>query len=139
MPEQPERTAKTETRALYCKLTQAEFVHRATEFAKCATDAEALDVERKAVAKDFKNRIGGVHARMNVLQRVVTERREQREVQCTWHADWASKSMLLRRDDTGEVVHARTMTSEEVQRGFDFTPEDKHLPDQTDDSEPLDA
>lgn len=137
---EPEPTGKTEKRQLYCKLTQVEFIERATEFARLSSEVDEIDVERKAVAKGFKDRIGGVHARMAVLRGAVKERREKRDVACSWHADWASKSMLLRRDDTGEVIDARTMTADEVQQGFDFTGDERRqLPDDTEDSDPLDA
>jgi hypothetical protein len=136
MPD-PEPTAQTEKRELYCALTQPEFNVRAVEFAKLDDELDSLQVAKKAAGEDFKDRIGGVKARRAVLRRVVTERREKREVPCTWHADWASKSMLLRRDDTGEVVEARTMTGAEVQRGFDFTPDDKQLPEKGEDGETL--
>jgi hypothetical protein len=140
MAEQPEATNQREIRTLSCRLTQQEFAVRATEFAQLDRKLDELEAAKKAAVEGFKDKIGGVNDRRAVLRDTVITRAEDREVQCTWFADWASKSMLLRRDDTNEVVEARTMTPEEVQSHFDFT-EDKsrHLPDQTDDSEPLDA
>jgi hypothetical protein len=136
---EPEATEHKELRTLSCRLSQAEFNVKATEFAQLDQELDALEAEREASNKAFKNRIGGVEAKRALLRSVVLTRHEDRDVQCTWHADWASKSMLLRRDDTKEVVHARTMTAEEIQASFDYTAEDKHLPPKTDDSDPLDA
>ena len=132
-----EATGKRETRKLYCVLTQPEFNVRATEYATADQELDTLEAERKTVNEDYKDRIGGVNAKRGKLRRIVIERREPRDVQCTWHADWASKSMLLRRDDTGEVVQARTMTPEEVQSSFEFTDGDKRLPPSGEDNETL--
>jgi hypothetical protein len=137
--QEPEPTQQRETRVLACRLTQAEFNVRATEFAQLDEKLDALEAERKASNDGFKDQIGGVNAKRAELRKVVVRREEFREVQCTWHADWASKSMLLRRDDTNEVVQVRTMTAEEVQASFDYTGEDKQLPNKSDDSDPLDA
>jgi hypothetical protein len=137
--DQSEPTGHKELRTLSCRLTQAEFNVKATEFAQLDQALDLLEAEKEAAVKGFKNRIGGVEAQRAVLRDVVITRHENRDVACTWHADWASKSMLLRRDDTNEVVHARTMTAEEIQASFDYTDEGKHLPPKTDDSDPLDA
>lgn len=139
MPEQTERTKQTEVRTLSCKLTRNEFAERATELAKTERELVALEADRKAANDAFKNRAGGLNDRRAVLCEAVITRAEPRLVDCTWHADWVGKSMLLRRDDTGEVVHVRTMTPEEVQERFDFTADNRQLPDKTDDSDPLDA
>lgn len=132
-----EPTGKKELRSLQCVLTQPEFNVRATEYAQADQELDRLEVERKSVNDDFKDRIGGVNAKRAKLRRVVIDRREPRDVECTWHADWASKSMLLRRDDTGEVVEARTMTAEEVQASFEFTDEGRRLPPRGEDGETL--
>lgn len=140
MPEQPEATNQRELRELSCKLTPQEFAVRATEFAQLDRKLDELEAAKKAAVDGFKDKIGGVNDRRAVLRDTVIARAEEREVQCTWYADWASKSMLLRRDDTNEVIEARTMTADEVQAHFDFT-EDKSrlLPGETDDSGSLDA
>ncbi len=132
-----EATDLREQRKLPCKLTQPEFNVKATEFAQADNELDELEAKKKKAMDDFKDLIGGVNARRSELRKIILLRSEQRDVSCTWHADWASKSMLLRRDDTGEVVEARTMTSEEVQGGFDFTDEGKHLPPGSDDDKPL--
>lgn len=139
-----EPTGHKELRTLSCRLSQAEFNAKATEFAQLDGELDTLEAEKEASSKAFKNRIGGVTARRAELRQIMLTRHEQRDVQCTWHADWASKSMLLRRDDTNEVVQVRTMTAEEVQTHFDYTGhtvtgEDRRLPEKSDDSEPLDA
>lgn len=139
MTEQAEATEHRETRSLYCALTQPEFNARATEYAKADQDLEALELEKKQVNDEIKDKIGGAVTEQRRLRRIVLERREKREVSCTWYADWASKSMLLRRDDTGEVVEARTMTADEVQKGFDFGPSDKRLSSSNEDTDALDG
>lgn len=135
MKEIVEPTEKTEIRNLYVALTQDEFNVRATEYAKLDDTVASLEGEAKRVADDFKKRIGGMESDRRRMGRVIQERQELRDVQCTWHADWASKSMILRRDDTSEVIHARTMTPDEVQLSFDVTPKNRRLPKKRKDSD----
>ncbi len=125
-----EPTGHTELRKLPCRLTQAEFNEKATEYALKDEQHDELEAERKASNEDFKDRIGGVNAERAKLRRMVMTRCEQRDVECAWFADFAGKSMILRRSDTGEAVEVRTMTPDEVQTHFDYAPK-------TD--EPLDA
>lgn len=132
-----EPTDRKEIRTLACKLTQDEFNDRSTKLANLEQDIVSVETERKRVADDFKDRIGGLtHTRAEVA-RIVRQQYEHRTVDCTWHADWAGKSMILRRDDTGEAVEARTMTPEEMQMGFGFTAESRGLPPPSEDN-PLD-
>lgn len=133
-----EVTDRKEVRVLDCRLSKKEFIVRSTEFAQLDKDLEAVESEKKIAMDDFKDRTGGINARRLVLRRQLLTRMEKRDVQCTWHADWASKSMLLRRDDTGDVVEARTMTVDEYQLGFDLTDEEKRLPP-GDDINPIDG
>ena len=143
-----EPTDRKETRRLHCALTQEEFNIRATEHVGVLRGIEILEGKAKRVAEQFKERMAGERAKARTLRLAVQDRRELRDISCTWHSDWASKSMLLRRDDDGTVVEARTMTADEVQRGFDFdgpgrtTRKDRQLPpkrDESDDAEPEDG
>lgn len=132
-----EITGKSEIKKLPCRLTQEEFNVRATEFASLDGKLDELEAERKRQNDAIKDEIGGVNSERARLRKIVLSRVEERDVPCTWHADWASKSVLLRRDDTGEVVQARTMTADEVQTSFDLTSDDKRLPPESDDGKPL--
>jgi hypothetical protein len=100
-------------RVLPCRLTPEEFVSRASDLAAADSEIDRAEVEAKEAAKAAKDKIGGLITRKNDLRSVVRDRSEPRRVSCTWNPDWASKSMVLRRDDTQEPVEVRTMTAEE--------------------------
>lgn len=130
-----EATEYKELRRLACKLTQAEFNEKATEFAELDQQLEQLEADKKLAAEGFKNRIGGIEEERSVLRQVVITRHEERSVECTWYADFAGRSMILRRDDTGEAVEARTMTATEAQTKLEYTPKSSKARD----TDPLDA
>lgn len=117
---------------LKCRLTQDEFNDRAEAFADVDAEITTLEAEKKDVADTYKKRIGGREQKRIELRRIVKDRAESREVACTWHEDWASKTMLLRRDDTEEVVDSRAMTPAEYQHSLDLSPEDRRLPSERD-------
>jgi hypothetical protein len=124
------------TRALACNLTPDEFVARASDLARADAAIDEAEAAEKERAREAKEHIGGLKMRKRELRRVVSTRKEMRDVLCTWCADWASKTMILRRDDTLEPVEVRTMTAEELQTSFDITPKERRLGE--DDNGPID-
>lgn len=120
-------------RVLPCRLTPEEFVSRASDLAAADAEIDRAEMDAKEAAKASKDKIGGLITRKNDLRAVVRDRAEPRRVVCTWAPDWASKSMILRRDDTSEAIEVRTMTPEELQTSFDVSPKDKRLGDGSDD------
>lgn len=137
-----QQTNQTESRVLACRLTQTEFNERAMRLAKIEDDLSALEAEKKRQSDHYKGKIDGLAVERVELAGVVRRQSEDRIVSCTWYADWIGKSMILRRDDTGEAVAARTMTAEECQAGFsqpEFqrprTPKSRRLPEKRDESD----
>lgn len=136
MPQQARATANKETVEVLCDLTPDEFTERAVAFAKLQDRIEAMEQKKRTVTEQYKNHIGGMLSRSHAMRRVVADRQEKRAVSCTWFADWASNSMLLRRDDDSTVVRSRTMTADELQQGFEWArgatepaPGDRHADD----------
>jgi hypothetical protein len=114
------RKEPTFVKELDCDLTEEEFGQRARHYAKLDEQLDVLEVQKKAAVDGFKEQIEEVEAERGKLRRIVLSRKELREVQCQWSADWASRSMLLRRLDTQQVVDSRTMTPDEHQEALDF-------------------
>lgn len=134
-----EPTDRKEVRNLHCKLTIEEFCDRSTRLAQLEQEIVAAETARKQAADEHKAQLGGLTHSRSELAKIVRSQHEVRTVDCTWHADWAGKSMILRRDDTGEAVEARTMTPEEMQMGFGFTAESRGLPPPSDEPNPRDG
>lgn len=129
MAQQVQATQQKEVVELDVQLSQEEFNVKALEYAQMQGRIDEVEEKRKQVNSRYKDHIGGLRSRSNTLRRVVTDRKEKRDVPCTWYADWGSNSMLLRRDDTQEVVRARTMTSDELQVGIDYERADTAPPE----------
>lgn len=117
MARKPEPTF---VRELPCELSSEEFEQRATLFAKLDEKLAALEVKKKAQNDLIKEEIDEVEAERSKLRRIILARTEEREIKCQWQPDWASRSMLLRRLDTQQVVDTRTMTADEVQEQLPF-------------------
>ena len=121
-------------RRLSVKLTEAEFIEKATELAETDFQIDAVESEKKAATESFKNKIGGLLARKTDLRFTVRNKSEMRDVDCKWFPDWASKSMICRRLDTQEAIDVRAMTPDELQGSFEETPDGLRLPEERDDS-----
>lgn len=117
MARKPEPTF---VRELPCELSAEEFEQRATLFAKLDEKLAALDVKKKAQNDLIKEEIDEVEAERGKLRRIILARTEEREIKCQWQPDWASRSMLLRRLDTQQVVDTRAMTGDEQQEQLDL-------------------
>ena len=130
-----EPTDLKETKFLDCQLTPDEFIAHAVSLAEVEAKIERLTEERKAVAKRWADKISGEKSLSRKHRRAVATRAEKREVICTWYADYISKQMILRRDDTHEIVTVRTMTPEELQTAFPKTATDRRLPPHRDESD----
>ena len=121
MSEQAEPTGEKETRELDCALTDAEVRKRAQEFAGLHERREKVEAKLAKVRKQYKDHLGGLSSKFGSLAKVIASGVEKREVRCSWWRHWPSSTVQLRRDDTGEVLESRTMTTEEKQLAFEET------------------
>lgn len=111
-------------RNLAVKLTEAEFVEMATELATVDEAIDEQEVAKKAAAEEFKDAIGGMRSRKAKLRKIVKDKIHYKDIDCQWVADWASKSMILRRLDSQEAIDVRAMTDEELQVTIDSRVDD---------------
>ncbi len=131
-----EEAFEKEPRTLACRLTQEEFNDRATKLANTEQDLASLNADKSIAMESYKRRMGTLEQKRTELAETVRAKTEMRDVPCTWHADWIGNSMILRRDDTGEAIDARTITAAERQQRFELTDDGHQLPSQrTDDDQ----
>lgn len=86
-----------------------------------ATRIEQLDdieQRRKASADSFKEQQKEAQGDIASLARQVRTRLEHRVIGCAWERDDARLSMLLVRQDTGEIVETRPMCDDERQHSL---------------------
>lgn len=106
---------KTETRTLWVKLTETERNERARRAAEALALWEQADSKAKFEAKILKNEVEKHQKACADLSRTAREGTELQPVSCHWVPDIVESKMRLVRDDTGDDVEVRNMTTEERQ------------------------
>jgi len=110
---------KSETRHLPCTLTIDEIAAHAAELAIKVRDHDVIEEEKKSANSTFKARLDGLETEMRRLARLVREKKESRDVECMWVADFDAGRVDLVRQDNGEIVDTRAMTPEDRQVSFE--------------------
>ena len=117
----------TEKRSLFVTLNPAELETKSRELAGTVPQIANLEREAKSSASQWKARIEIVQCQQNHLSAVVSEGKEERNVECEWvfecsGIDSATKERIphpdkkaLIRPDTGEVIEVRDITSDDRQ------------------------
>jgi hypothetical protein len=109
--EKPEKITKT----LHCRLTDTELLVLGDEMA-CAMGAVAtLEADKKQSADDFKAKIEKKYGEIGILASQVRTKEIDRAVECTVTVDFEHRAVRTVRDDTGEVIEERAMTTTECQ------------------------
>lgn len=106
---------KNVTRNLRVTLESHEIDARATRAAQAWQEAHNLSASLKEHVKGEKSRIGRLLAEHDLLQEVVRERAEEREVPCVDQYDDDLGMVYTVRADTGEQVDERRMSEEDRQ------------------------
>jgi len=104
-----------EQREMFVKLTDTEVAGYALEAAKVTLDIGELEDQKKAAASTYKDRIDRAFCQVRELSRKVKDREEIRDVKCVWRADFRAQKATLVREDTGEEISFRDLTSKEMQ------------------------
>lgn len=106
---------RTEIRSLKCELTRPEIAARAEQVSMMIGDRDTLEKARKVADGQAKEEIKALDESMYLLARTVREKAEYRDIECSWVRNDAAKLFSLVRDDTGEVIFERPLSSEEQQ------------------------
>lgn len=111
-----ERIAKTETRSLPVKLTDPELRERGDQLAAVIQDLRAEEDRQVDIKTQMKARTTELDARQTQLAIAISRREEYRDVTVdVWH-DYERLKVEAVRRDTGECIHRREMTQDELQR-----------------------
>lgn len=117
-----------EKRTLKVKLTDKEILQRAKDLIEADEEIERIEEQKKESAENFSTLKKEQTERKKLARDAVKTGEEDREVDCKWEADWASKQWLLKRQDTGRTIEASTMDADDLQR--DMTQPDPTRPKQ---------
>jgi hypothetical protein len=121
-----------ETRNLYVTLTETELRGYSDELARITTAFYETEAEKKSVMTGFKDKLDKIGLDTRVLARIISTRRELREVECEWTRDYEAQKAFLYRMDTGELVDNRRLTEDEIQQrlpGLEAEPAEDKVPE----------
>lgn len=115
---------KTKTRNLPVELTGAEIRAKGEELARTVNEQSQIEDEKKKANADFTTRLKTTSNFIFHLSNIVESGKEFREVVVTEEFFYRENVARVYRSDTGELVDTRSLTKEELQRGFFETEED---------------
>ena len=104
------------TEILPCDLTVDEQVERGQQLVQAMAEKAKLIADKKTIANEFKQRELEAETKIGMIQKVVSERREYRDIECTEFRDYKAGKVFVVRDDLGTIVHTRQMTQYERQQ-----------------------
>jgi hypothetical protein len=122
--------AKTHTRTLPVRLTQAELLERGKALALVRQDCNHIESDMKLTVRAFKDRIEIREAEIDRLAEIVDLEAEPRPVECRNVRDMNRGVIEVVRTDTGEIVESRVMTELERQTRM-FEPEEEQAQEAT--------
>jgi hypothetical protein len=111
-----QRIARTESKTLPVKLTDRELRERGDSLASVIQDLNTEERRQVDIKAQMKARISELDARKTQLAITISRREEDRDVTVdVWH-DYGRLQVSVIRRDTGEEIHRRGMTQDEMQQ-----------------------
>lgn len=111
-----EKITRSETRSLPVKLTEDELRERGDSLAAVIQDINAEENRQVDMKTQMKARITELDAKQTQLAITISRREEYRDVTVDVYHDFDKLKVETVRRDTGECIHRREMTQEELQR-----------------------
>lgn len=125
------------TKQLSCDLTAGEVATYSNELAAATQLQAEIEAEKKEVMSDFTARLNKCIADSRVLARKITNRKEDRQVECDLDFDYTKGVVFVVRTDTGVTIDQRKMTDEERQERLDFEEAEDKAAQAEDAAQPL--
>lgn len=116
------------TQRLPVQLTDEELLDRSTALVDNIQKTAALEEEKKSVDADFKGKIKARAEVSRKLTEIISNRTEDREVECEVKKDFERGTVTTVRMDTGEVVETRPITADERQEELRFSARKERAP-----------
>jgi len=104
----------TEERTLKVPLTEKELLECGQKLAAAQQRAVELDAELKAFKDTINGKKSEAESVMTCQSRLISQKYDYRKVECTVVKNWTTGLMTATRNDTGESVETRRMTSSEL-------------------------
>ena len=117
-PERSPADKKTIVRRMPVKLITEEKAAIGGELATAQQSLNEIDEEKKDLMAQMKARMTQAKARITELSNQLASGRKFEHVECTEEKNYATMKFSVTRDDTGEVLEERPLTSDERQLGL---------------------
>lgn len=111
-----------EYRTLSVELTDEEMNQKRDILVTRLDELDVVEQQRQAAAQGFKEQLKEIRGDIGTLAREVRTHKTTRVTACMWERDDARFSMMLVRQDTGEIVETRPMRDDERQLVFPTPP-----------------
>lgn len=111
---------KKTKKILKCSLSDEELLKYGDELAGAQEDVEETERHLSEVKADFKARLESFKAIIGRISRMVRNKYEMRDTECTWVYNWEDSLKTLYRDDTREVVKELPIPDDEKQSEIPF-------------------
>jgi hypothetical protein len=107
---------KKAPRQLRVPLTEKQFVEFGMKLADAQGRLTALDGQKESFMTQWKADQKTVEGEVGKYASIIREKSIYCEVECTTELNFKTKIYTVVRNDTGELLESRSMTSEELQR-----------------------
>lgn len=116
-------TAQSEifTEELPVALTTEELAARAEQLTTIADEIATIKDEKKQAGKEADKRTGALELAAGRVRSEVRRKAADRDVECRWLYDYKAHIAELMRQDSGEIVQRRALTSDELQTNIKVT------------------
>lgn len=104
----------TEERTLKVPLTEKELLECGQKLAAAQQRVVELEAELKAFKDTINGKMSEAESVMTCQSRLISQKYDYRKVECTVIKNWTTGTCVVTRNDTGEIVENRKMTSAEL-------------------------
>ncbi len=119
--EEPKKRTKTEKRFLKYQFTHDEIHEKGILLATLTSEMTAIENEKKAIVSEFKAKLDGKQATVELIGNHINNGYEHRYIDCKVIFDDPSIGLKTTyRQDTGEKVQTDPMTADELQLPIEF-------------------
>lgn len=99
-------------------ISNFEIIEFAERIGQIDLDEDSVQAEKKVEMAKWAAKAKDLAAEKKRLTRIVREKKEMREVECSWDYDFNAGTVIFHSVETGEFILSREMTGDERQLGL---------------------
>ena len=105
---------KVVTKEIKCALSSEELLKRGDEMAKAQAQLDVYEREKREYLRGMRESVAAVGAIIERCKSSILDGFEMRNTQCCVLMDYELETVIVMRDDTGEIDESRPMTNDEL-------------------------